>query len=267
MSYAVSTWIFRAWPDAFVYVTHRHSAELEALAERHYLHLIPHASALLCLVSEGSLGSNEVSLELQIARKAKRPTVLFLDPQMDDAEVAGLQTVIDIWDEGYGGVIDPRHPDGERQLTDRLGGVLGRAWPASMPPGTLRAIVDEPRSLPAERSVPVPDVEAIFAGRATRKQAEQWLAVLMRLWDNRMRARGLEPAVGAMEKLFSPESQLAQLLTSYPDEVRPVLMHQLRPLVNETFRNELQLLMHVHKANPEVSMALLRVSLHANSFD
>lgn len=267
VSYGVSAWLYRAWPDLFVYVTHRHFPELEALMERHYLQLIPQASALLCLVSKASLGSDAVSLELQVARKAGKPTILLLHPLMRDEEVCALQTVIDIWDEGYGGVIDPRLPAGERRLTDRLCGSLDRDWPESVPAGTLLQLVAEPRTLADEKPLAIPDVDAVFAGHASREQAEQYLALLMRAWDSRMRARGLESAVDAIERLFPPESQAVQLLTSYPDELRPVIMRQLRPLINDGFRDAAKLLGHVHRDNAEVSYALLRILLYANDFD
>ncbi|QYZ66795.1 MAG: hypothetical protein OI74_10145 [Gammaproteobacteria bacterium (ex Lamellibrachia satsuma)] len=260
-AYALSEWLYKAWPDLYVYLTHCHFPELEELMERHYLSVIPHTDALLCLVSRNSLGSDAVSLELQVARKSSRPTILVLHPQMSPSDFLELQSVIEFWDDTYGEVIDTRDILGEQALVERLCRELNRSWPAFVPSGSLTAIVNKPRRLPGPTRMPVPDTEAIFTGRPSREQAEQWLAILLKGWDNRIRSRGLESGIDAMERLFSPESRAAQLLTSFPDWAWGSLMTQLHPLINDRFRTEIQVLLHAHQGNPEISRALAAILL------
>lgn len=232
VSYAISEWIYRLWPDIFVYITHKNLSAREKIQQYSFLHVVPHIDVFVCLLSRHSMTSNAVIDELEISARAARPIILLFHPHMNEEDIKVYSYLKELWEPKYGSPIDISSLKGEKEFLMVLCNTLGMECPSSWKLGDLNISIEKEREIPAETELPIPDVNKIISGQATRHEAIQWLALLEFEWDNRECSKGAPPPSKNRPKNLSPEDRAKEFLMYCQPEEREKLVIQLRPLVD-----------------------------------
>ena len=241
VAYGVTEWMLNLWPDLSVFLTHNGLSELDRLVPHYYLHAIPGSNAFICIISRDCFASNAIFDELKVAAAASCNIILVIQPNMTPEDKTELAWVIQRWEQKYGNAIDLGKAESDQKLLKALCRALERSEPVTWHPGSLDTALTKVRAAPKKNDLPLPNLNAILSGKATRDESVKWFAIMEKWLDNRLRSGGI--SVERLPRIHSLENRVLLFLLSSDPEVWVDFMFQLSPLINDDFRKHLDLIM------------------------
>ena len=238
-AHAVTQWLAEVYPELKVFMTSREQWELDEFFPDYYMLSLLASRALLVVVTENSLGSSHVKLELGTAtqRGLKVVGLCAQRSTIEDLKASGLHSDFD-------SVIGLDEEKAESLLAESIRSALRLPATPKCDPGRLAALLERPPSIPdADQSAAAHDMLASIGRKLrddeilSKEEALIWLDVLEKNVQNKARMAGEMP-----ERLprLSMQGRLSVLMSTSDETRYYKLLRPLASLVDEQFCSKLE---------------------------
>lgn len=268
LGYALTEWIWRLSPKVRVFMTSREQQERDALLPGYYFDALKTSRCILLLATPESLHSNYVIAELGAAagKGIKVIPICANGCTIDNLSKLRKENVTIDFDLSMAVDLSLNLEDAEKSLLISISSILNLRIPQDWHPGTLRTLLEKPRSVDETPYRPVAPSEAPDFTKQTREEALKWLDILEKDFYNKVRMAGFEPQ---QLQQFNPSvhDRLINLMITCDPKDYPMLLENLISLLDDDFFKQLTFLYRFAKdlEDDEFTNKLGRLLLSARS--